>query len=81
MLLEGKKTNRYSRFLRQRYRAIVGYTGLICAIAGIVILSPLLALIFYPEEAKFGLGFCFARTGFNRNRWLIVAVSRPQKNY
>ena len=57
MLLEGQKTNRYSRFLRQRYRAIIGYTGLICAIAGIVILSPLLALIFYPEEADLAWGF------------------------
>ena len=57
MLLEGKKTNRYSQFLRQRYRAIIGYTGLICAIAGLVILSPLLALIFYPEEINLAWGF------------------------
>ncbi len=57
MLLERKKTNRYSRFLRQRYRAIVGYTGFICAIAGLVILSPLLALIFYPEEINLAWGF------------------------
>ena len=56
MLLEGK-TNRYSQFLRQRYRAIIGYTGLICAIAGLVILSPLLALIFYPEEIGLAWGF------------------------
>ena len=57
MLAEGKKVNRYSYFLRQRYRAIVGYTGLICAIAGLVILSPLLALIFYPEEIGLAWGF------------------------
>ena len=56
MLLE-RETNRYSRFLRQRYRAIIGYTGLICAIAGVVILSPLLALIFYPEEIGLAWGF------------------------
>lgn len=56
-----EKTNRYSRFLRQRYRAIIGYTGLICAIAGVVILSPLLALIFYPEEV--GLAGAFALPG------------------
>ena len=57
MLLEREKTNRYSQFLRQRYRAILGYTGLICAIAGLVILSPLLALIFYPEEINLAWGF------------------------
>ena len=47
---EKNKTNRYTNFLRRRYRAIFGYTGLICAIAGLVIISPLLALFFYPEE-------------------------------
>jgi len=57
MLLEREKTNRYSRFLRQRYQAIIGYTGLICAIAGLVMLSPLLALIFYPEEIALAWGF------------------------
>ena len=57
MLLEREKTNRYSRFLRQRYRAILGYAGLIWAIAGVVILSPLLALFFYPEEIVLAWGF------------------------
>ena len=57
MLLEREKTNRYSRFLQQRYQAIIGYTGLISAIAGVVILSPLLALIFYPEEVSLAWGF------------------------
>lgn len=56
MLLEREKTNRYSSFLRQRYLAILGYTGLICAIAGLVILSPLLALFFYPDEINLAWG-------------------------
>ena len=57
MLLERTSVNRYSGYLRQRYRAILGYTGLIWAIAGLVILSPLLALIFYPEESNLAWGF------------------------
>ncbi len=61
MLLTKNKSNRYTNFLRQRYRAIVGYTGLICAIAGLVILSPLLALFFYPEELS--LAWAFALPG------------------
>ena len=56
MLLQ-EQTNRYSRYLRQRYRAILGYTGLIWTIAGAVILSPLLALFFYPEELELAWGF------------------------
>ncbi len=79
MLLEREKTNRYSRFLRQRYRAIIGYTGFICAIAGLVILSPLLALIFYPEEIP-GLGFRPTRIDFNHSWWLVMAVSRTEKD-
>ena len=48
---------RYKSFLRQRYRAIFGYTGLICLISGLVIISPLLALVAYPEELPFAWGF------------------------
>lgn len=57
MLLSQGTTNRYSQFLRQRYRGIVGYTGLVGAIAGLVILSPLLALFAYPEEISLAWGF------------------------
>ncbi|MEL6468153.1 MAG: TrkH family potassium uptake protein [Cyanobacteria bacterium J06623_4] len=48
---------RYQSFLRQRYRAVLGYTGLISAIAGLAILSPLIALFAYPEEASLAWGF------------------------
>ncbi|NMF83377.1 TrkH family potassium uptake protein [Nodosilinea sp. P-1105] len=48
---------RYQTFLRQRYRAIAAYTGLVCLIAGVGILSPLLALLAYPEEWTLAMGF------------------------
>lgn len=48
---------RHQSFLRQRYQAILGYTGLTCAIAGLCILAPLLALFAYPEEANLAWGF------------------------
>ncbi|MGB7087376.1 MAG: TrkH family potassium uptake protein [Phormidesmis sp.] len=48
---------RYQSYLRQRYLVVLGYTGLICMIAGLAILSPLLALIAYPEEANLAWGF------------------------
>ena len=48
---------RYQSFLRQRYRAIMGYTGLVCMIAGLCILAPLIALLAYPEEAGLAWGF------------------------
>ncbi|MBE9119017.1 TrkH family potassium uptake protein [Lusitaniella coriacea LEGE 07157] len=57
MTLTSSKTGRYGQFLRRRYRAILSYTGLGIAIAGLFILSPLLALIFYPEEINIAWGF------------------------
>ena len=48
---------RYQSYLRRRYKAILGYTGLVCMIAGLAILSPLIALVAYPEEANLAWGF------------------------
>ncbi len=46
----------YSSYLRDRYRAIVGYTGLICMFASLGILAPLVALVAYPEELAIAWG-------------------------
>jgi trk system potassium uptake protein TrkH len=48
---------RYAEHLRQRYRAILGYTGLLCFIAGLLILAPLMLLVTYPSEAPLAWGF------------------------
>jgi trk system potassium uptake protein TrkH len=48
---------RYPAFLRGRYQAILGYTGLLCLVASLLILSPLLLLPFYPGEASLTWGF------------------------
>ncbi|MCB9137656.1 MAG: TrkH family potassium uptake protein [Caldilineaceae bacterium] len=42
--------NRYRDYLRARYRCILGYTGLITAIVGLLMLTPLALLFFYPQE-------------------------------
>ncbi len=44
------RPTRHQALLRERYRAILGYTGLVLLIAAGVILSTLLALPFYPRE-------------------------------
>jgi len=48
---------RYPAYLRQRYRAILGYTGLLCLVAGLLILAPLALLLAYPSEAPLAWGF------------------------
>ena len=79
MLLEREKSNRYGHFLRQRYRAILGYTGLIWAIAGVVILSPLLALIFYPEELDLAWGFALPGIVLSVIGFLLWRFLAPKK--
>ena len=46
-------------WLEDKYRAIFGYTGLICAIAGVTMLCPLTALSAYPEEIDLAISFIF----------------------
>ena len=41
---------RHAEYLRQRYKAILGYTGLLCLVASLVILCPLLLLVAFPRE-------------------------------
>jgi trk system potassium uptake protein TrkH len=48
---------RYAEYLRQRYKAILGYTGLLSLIASLLILSPLLLLFAYPHEISLAWGF------------------------
>ncbi|MGD1899656.1 MAG: TrkH family potassium uptake protein [Phormidesmis sp.] len=56
---------RYRSFLHQRYQAFFGYAGLIFMIAGLAILSPLLALLAYPEEANLAWGFLLPGLGLS----------------
>jgi len=48
---------RYAEYLRQRYQAVLAYTGLVCLIESLLILSPLALLFFYPDEASAVWGF------------------------
>ncbi len=48
---------RAARYLRNRYRAILSYTGLVLFIGGVLMLTPLLVLIVRPREAAGAWGF------------------------
>lgn len=50
-------TQRYQRFLSQRYSIILRYIGLLILISGLVLLLPLLSLPVYPEEWPLAWGF------------------------
>lgn len=73
--------SRYQTFLRQRYRAIFGYTGLVCWIAGLGIVSPLLALIFYPEEWVLAGGFLLPGGLLFALGWIAWRWLTPRSGY
>ncbi len=49
--------NRYQKILRERYRQILYYLGLLLAFAGIVLLIPLLVIPFFPKEVIYAWNF------------------------
>lgn len=51
---------RYQNYLKERYRALLGYTGGLVALIGALHLVPLLLLPFYPEEGDQAIGFLVA---------------------
>jgi trk system potassium uptake protein TrkH len=51
---------RYKQYLRQRYRALLGYSGQIIALIGLFHLVPLLLLLVYPQEIHVAGGFILA---------------------
>ncbi len=55
---------RYREFLRARYRALLGYTGFIILIIGVVTLLPLTIIPFYPDEIRHAPSFLIAGMPF-----------------
>ncbi len=51
---------RYKAYLRDRYRAMLGYSGEILIVLGLLHLVPLLLILFYPSEMSYAHGFLFA---------------------
>ncbi len=54
---------RYAAFLGQRYRAILAYAGLVCLVVSLLILSPLLLLPAFPQEAHLAWAFLLPGLG------------------
>jgi trk system potassium uptake protein TrkH len=64
-------------FLRQRYRAIVSYTGLIGLIGGLLILSPLALLPAFPPERMLAWGFLAPGLALSLLGGVLWRVFRP----
>lgn len=66
--------------LKQRYRAIFSYTGLILLLCGFLMLTPLLALLAYPGEWAHSLGFILPAIiliGIGIGMWKSFQQSKP----
>ena len=72
----------YLQFFSQRYQTIFAYTGLICLIAGVTILFPLVILFAYPEEINLAWGFLWpglTLTIIGLGLWLQLSPFKQQK--
>jgi trk system potassium uptake protein TrkH len=72
---------RYPEFLRQRYKGILGYTGVIGCIVGLVILSPILCVPFYKNEIPILWGFVFPGLLVLILGWLLVRICPPNESF
>lgn len=66
--------------LKQRYRAILSYTGPILFLGGLLMLSPLLALAAWPDEWVHSLGFilpAIVLAGIGSGMWRIFRPHNP----
>lgn len=67
--------NRHQQYLRQRYRAILGYAGSLIGFVGLLHLAPLILALFKPAEAPFApafvvVGVPLTLIGYGAFRWL-----------
>lgn len=72
---------RYPEFLRQRYKGILGYTGVIACIVGLLILSPLLCLPFYSNELCIGWAFVWPGLLTLLAGWVLSRLFLPRKPF
>ena len=72
---------RYPEFLRQRYKGILGYTGVIACIVGLLILSPLFCLPFYSDEIVIGWGFVIPGLFILLVGWVLSRLFLPKEPF
>lgn len=72
---------RYPESLRQRYKGILGYTGVIACIVGLLILSPLLCLPFYNNELCIGWAFVWPGLLTLLAGWVLSRLFLPRKAF
>lgn len=63
-------------YLRQRYAAMLYSVGLVCLICGVAMLSPLLALFVWPEEAANAMAYLFPAAALCGLGALLLSLCR-----
>lgn len=72
---------RYREHLRQRYHALLGYTGFIIMLIGAFTLLPLLIIPFYPSEIRHAPGFLLAGLPFIGVGGLVWKLLTPKQAF
>lgn len=66
-------------FLRERYRGILSYTGMVVIVGGLIILSPLILLLVYPSELESAWGFLLPGLALILMGWLLWFFFKPEE--
>lgn len=69
--------NQYRSFLCAKYRNILGYTSMICAVVGFLIVCPALLVFFFPAEWTFSQVFIFTGGAVFIMAFLLRMFFRP----
>jgi len=72
---------RYPEYLRQRYKGILGYAGVIACIVGLLILSPLLCLPFYNNEIAIAWSFVLPGLLMLCAGWVLSRLFLPRNSF
>jgi trk system potassium uptake protein TrkH len=56
---------RHTEFMRHRWRIMLGYSGLVSVLVGLIILAPCLGLLFFPGEIDLAWGVALPGTGLS----------------
>ena len=72
---------RYPKFLRQRYKGILGCTGVMFRVVSLVMLSPLLCLPFYIDELPVCWGFVWPGLSIFVIGWILSRAFSSDESF
>ncbi len=71
---------RYRVYLRERYRTLCGYAGVLFILIGLIILAPAGLVLFFPAEKYMAVGFLLPGSGLTLFGFAVRLFLGPKQN-